>query len=79
VLRLLRILGLLAPIAVAVRFLVLPQVVSSSAIPPGVTVLLVELLSVAAGIGVTCLLVSLVLESRSLPGEETLRHQQWAD
>ncbi len=63
-LRLLRILGLLAPVAVAVRFLILPQVVPSTAVPPSGPVLLVELLSVMAGIGVTCLLVSLVLGTR---------------
>ena len=63
-LRVLRILGLLAPVAVAVRFLILPQVVPSTAVPPSGPVLLVELISVLAGIGVTCLLVSLVLGTR---------------
>ena len=63
-LRLLRILGLLAPVAVAVRFLVLPQAIPSTAVPPSGAVLLVELLSVLAGIGVTCLLVSLILGTR---------------
>ena len=63
-LRLLRILGLLAPIAVAVRFLVLPRVVTGSAEPSLGVISATELLSVMVGIGVTCLLVSLVLGTR---------------
>jgi diguanylate cyclase (GGDEF)-like protein len=63
VLRLLRILGLLAPVAVAVRFLILPQM-PLAAVGFANSIFLVELLSVVAGIGVTCLLVSLVLGTR---------------
>ncbi|HEY8167930.1 MAG TPA: diguanylate cyclase [Candidatus Limnocylindrales bacterium] len=62
-LRLLRILGLLAPAAVAVRFLILPEVMPTTAVTVG-DALVVELLSVMAGVGVTCLLVSLILGTR---------------
>ncbi len=61
---LLRILGLLAPLAVAVRLLLLPRLMPDATRAWGGEAIFADLLSALAGVGIACFLVSLVLARR---------------
>ena len=61
---LLRILGLLAPVVMAARFLILPRLMPGSVGAPATDPRLWDALSFLTGVGVTCLLISLMLGRR---------------